>query len=402
MKVATSTCVCTHPGPGSGPPQMRSPVGSTQALRRLADPPRGFVAAPRCRRCCERQHALSRRSRPNPCRRAPTGAALGRPPSPSLSSATRPRQRGSVTLLRRLAVLVDQKDGALHRRQLQRSRLSLWYGLGRRTRSNSSKVRIDRDDAAHEHALHLVRAHRCPQPEHHANTIAEMKNRAIQSGAGIKPAAPWSDPGKLAHASDVRSSHLPYAASSFGERGQRRLQRLEHRRAPRVEVLAQRCRSRSGPSHSPMTDRACRPARRSARRRQRRRDWSLSICWASDQRLALRSGAGRIVALETDEDQETEQHENPVAIHAEIPRGTITVRQAAAFQRAVAPRASPQPRACHDEDDCRRSDDVHALQRHTFDDASPHTPSSCGSAPRAAAQHSLLSPTRPALAMIDR
>ena len=44
-----------------------------------------------------------------------------------------------------------------------------------------------------------------------------MKNSPIQSGTGISPAAPWMRSWRAASRSEVWSSHLPYAASCWGE-----------------------------------------------------------------------------------------------------------------------------------------------------------------------------------------
>ena len=47
------------------------------------------------------------------------------------------------------------------------------------------------------------------KPKMYTSTIAEMKNRAIHSGVGITPAAPWMRSWRASSRVDVWSSHLP-------------------------------------------------------------------------------------------------------------------------------------------------------------------------------------------------
>ena len=46
-------------------------------------------------------------------------------------------------------------------------------------------------------------------PKMNVSTIAEMKNRAIHSGVGISPAAPWMRSWRASSRADVWSSHFP-------------------------------------------------------------------------------------------------------------------------------------------------------------------------------------------------
>ena len=55
------------------------------------------------------------------------------------------------------------------------------------------------------HARSLLSAN----PKMYVSTTAEMKNRAIHSGAGITPAAPWMRSWRACSRSEVWSNHLP-------------------------------------------------------------------------------------------------------------------------------------------------------------------------------------------------
>ena len=46
-------------------------------------------------------------------------------------------------------------------------------------------------------------------PNMYTSTIAAMKNRAIHSGVGIIPAAPWMRSWRASSRAEVWSSHLP-------------------------------------------------------------------------------------------------------------------------------------------------------------------------------------------------
>ena len=94
-------------------------------------------------------------------------------------------------------------------------------------------------------------------PNRKANTIAEMKNSAIQSGTGISPAAPWMRSwraclpvGGLVQPLAVRRLLVRAMLSST----LRTVRNMRH--APRVDLLAEGAVLHLVPLAVPMTERA--------------------------------------------------------------------------------------------------------------------------------------------------
>ena len=130
-----------------------------------------------------------------------------------------------------------------------------WKGSSRKC-SSSSIVTITATTLPMNRPWTTARSPLSAKPSRKTNTIAEMKNSPIHSGAGITPGGAVD--AVLAGLLPVRGLVEPLAVGRLLVRESQldRLQRPEHRHAPRVDVLAERAVLHARPTRRWMTDRA--------------------------------------------------------------------------------------------------------------------------------------------------
>ena len=188
----------------------------------------------------------------------------------------------------------------------------------------------------------------------------EMKKRTIHRGVGITPSAPWMR--SLSRRLAVRALVEPLAVRGLPRRGAelRRLDRLEHLDAPRVDAVTER--SIYGLRPLDVHDRAA-VADQLARKASgywRPEAFGRLDLLREHERLRLGAGARLVVAREREKDDEAEQHREAGREHAEHSGRAVAVAEATALRGAVPhEQHGADGHSRHGGDDERRPDDVH-------------------------------------------